>query len=145
MVLASHCVLRLPKTHLAITLLPAKGVVMWSLTTTNYMMSLQSPVGELIWVSRQKWVAMSCTPNHNHTRPADLLVPNWVLGKPAAFILSVTSLLNHKIILEASVTTGAAAQSKEQKKHCSNDAKCDELFGPVSSTSVTWRPLKMTM
>ena len=38
---------------------PAKGVVMWFLTTTNYMVSLQSPVGDLIWVSRWKWVAMS--------------------------------------------------------------------------------------
>ena len=31
------------------------------------------------------------------------------------------------IILEASVTTGAAALTTEQRKHCSNDAKCDEL------------------
>ena len=46
------------------------------------------------------------TPNHSHTHPAGLLVPNWVLGKPAAFDLSVTSPLNP--ILEASVTTGAA-------------------------------------
>ena len=30
------------------------------------------------------------TPNHSHTHPADPLVPNWVLGKPAAFDLSVT-------------------------------------------------------
>ena len=67
------------------------------------------------------------TLNHSHTRPADLLVPNWVLGKPAAFYLSVTSPLNPTIILEASVTTGAAARTTEQRKHCSNDAKCDEL------------------
>ena len=67
------------------------------------------------------------TPNHSHTHPADLLVPNWVLGKPAAFNLSVTSPLDPTIILEASVTTGAAAWTTEQRKHCSNDAKCDEL------------------
>ena len=66
-------------------------------------------------------------PNHSHTRPADLLVPNWVLGKPAAFDLSVTSLLNPTIILEVIVTTGAAARTTEQRKHCSNDAKCDVL------------------
>ena len=59
MVLAAHCAMRLPWTHLAITLLPAKGVVMWFPTTTNYVMSLQSSVSELIWVSRWKWVAMS--------------------------------------------------------------------------------------
>ena len=67
------------------------------------------------------------TPNHSHTRPADLLVPNWVLGKPAAFDLSVTSPFNPTIIMEAIVTTGAAARITEQRKHCSNDAKCDEL------------------
>ena len=55
------------------------------------------------------------TPNHSHTCPADLLVPNWVLGKPAAFNLSVTSPLNPTIILEASVTTGAAARTTEQR------------------------------
>ena len=61
--------------------------------------------------------------NHNHTRPADLLVPNWVLGKPAAFDLSVTSPLNPTTLLEASVTTGVAAQTTELRKHSSNDTK----------------------
>ena len=32
--------------------------------------------------------------SRKRTRPADVLVPNWVLGKPAAFDLSVTSTLN---------------------------------------------------
>ena len=45
---------------------------------------------------------------HSHTCPADLLVPNWVLAKPAAFDLSVTSPLNPTTLLEASVTTGVA-------------------------------------
>ena len=65
--------------------------------------------------------------NHSHTRPADLLVPNWVLGKPAAFDLSVTSPLNPTTLLEASVTTGVAALTTELKKHLSNDTKCKEL------------------
>ena len=56
MVHAAHCALRLPWTHLAIMLLPAKGVVMWFPATTNCVMSLQSPASELIWVSRWKWV-----------------------------------------------------------------------------------------
>ena len=67
------------------------------------------------------------TSNHSHTHPADLLIPNWVLGKPAAFDLSVTSSLNPTIVLEASVTTGVAAWTTEQRKHRSNDAKCNEL------------------
>ena len=67
------------------------------------------------------------TSNHSHTHPADLLVPNWVLGKPAAFDLSVISLLNPTILLEVSVTTGVAAWMTEQRKHCSNDGKCNDL------------------
>ena len=35
--------------------------------------------------------------SREHTYPADVLVPNWVLGKPAAFDLSVTSTLNAQI------------------------------------------------
>ncbi|KAL5463726.1 hypothetical protein EMCRGX_G032652 [Ephydatia muelleri] len=65
--------------------------------------------------------------NHSHTRPADLLVPNWVVGKPAAFDLSVTSPLNPTTLLEASVTTGVAALTTELRKHSSNDTKCKEL------------------
>ena len=65
--------------------------------------------------------------NHSHTRPADLLVPNWVLGKPAALDLSVTSPLNPTTLLEASVTTGVATLTTELRKHSSNDTKCKEL------------------
>ena len=65
--------------------------------------------------------------NHSHTRPADLLVPNWVLGKPAAFDLSVTSPLNPTTLSEASVTTGVAALTTELRRHSSNDTKCKEL------------------
>ena len=56
--------------------------------------------------------------NHSHTRPADFLVPNWVLGKPAAFDLTLS---------EVSVTTGVAALTTELRKHSSNDTKCKEL------------------
>ena len=35
--------------------------------------------------------------SRDRTCPADVLVPNWVLGKPAAFDLSVTSTLNVQI------------------------------------------------
>ena len=65
--------------------------------------------------------------NHSHTHPADLFVPNWVLGKPAAFDLSVTSPLNPTTLLKASVTTGVVALTTELRKHFSNDAKCNEL------------------
>ena len=100
---------------------------MWFLVTTNYVHYV---LAESCWRAHlgvQVDVGSNVTRNHNHTRPADLLVPNWVLGKPAVLNLSITSLLNPTIILEASVTTGPAAQTNEQRKHCSNDAKCDEL------------------
>ena len=57
--------------------------------------------------------------------PAQLtscMVPNWSVGKPADFDLSVTSPLNLNILLEAGVTAGA-----ELRKHEANDGKCREL------------------
>eukprot|EP00731_Ephydatia_muelleri_P002290 Em0001g2290a len=45
----------------------------------------------------------------SQSHPADVLVPNWDLGKPAAFDLSVTSTLQSSALLEASVMAGSAA------------------------------------
>ena len=61
--------------------------------------------------------------DQHRTRPADMLVPDWVLGKPAAFDITVTSSLNPSTFTEASVMAGSA----EQRKHHANDAKCSEL------------------
>ena len=44
--------------------------------------------------------------DERRTRPADVLVPNWDLGKPAAFDLTVASPLNQSILNEACVTAG---------------------------------------
>ena len=66
-----------PLGHHAVTCKRGGDVVS---TTTNCVMSLWSPVSKLIWVSRWKWVTNLT--NHSHTRLADLLFPNWVLGKP---------------------------------------------------------------
>ncbi|KAL5491864.1 hypothetical protein EMCRGX_G017229 [Ephydatia muelleri] len=68
MVLAAHCSLRLLWTHLAIMLLSAKGVVMWFHATTKYVMSLQSPVGELI-SGVQVEMGSNVAPNYSHTHP----------------------------------------------------------------------------
>ena len=65
--------------------------------------------------------------DEQRTWPADVLVPNWDLGKPAAFDLTVTSPLNPITLNEACVTARSSAQISEQKKHASNDAKCSEL------------------
>ena len=61
------------------------------------------------------------------TRPADVLVPNWDLEKPAAFDLTVASPLNQSILNEACVTAGSSARVSEQRNHASNDVKCSEL------------------
>ena len=65
--------------------------------------------------------------SRNRTRPADVLVPNWVLGKPAAFDLFVTSTLNAQIIQKACVTAGSAALAALICKHRVNDKRCREL------------------
>ena len=67
------------------------------------------------------------TSNHDHSRPADILLPNWALGKPAAFDISVTSPLNPKIVSVAGLSAGAAALSTEEHKHTENDPKCNAL------------------
>eukprot|EP00731_Ephydatia_muelleri_P011951 Em0006g845a len=63
----------------------------------------------------------------SQSRPANVLVSNRDLGKPAAFDLSVTSTLQSSALLEASVTAGSAAQLAENRKHNNSDKKCDEL------------------
>ena len=58
-------------------------------------------------------VGNNLTQDHDHTRPADVLVHNWSLGKPAAFDFCVTSSLNSLILSEAGVPSGAAAHASE--------------------------------
>ena len=54
------------------------------------------------------------------------LLPNWALGKPAAFDISVTSPLNPEIVSVAGLSAGADALSTELK-HMDNDPKCNAL------------------
>ena len=44
-----------------------------------------------------------------NTRPADVIVPNWSLRKPATFDLTIISPLNPFILSEAGVMAGSAA------------------------------------
>ena len=80
-----------------------------------------------------KYFIICKTGNHNKfVLPSsllmdDVIVPNWDLGKPVAFDLTVASPLNHSILTEACVTAGSSAQVSEQRKHASNDVKCSEL------------------
>ena len=65
------------------------------------------------------------TPDHDPSRPAGFPVHNCSQGKPAAFDFSVTSPL-HKLNL-SEVSSGAAAEASEIRKHNSNDGKCGDL------------------
>ena len=66
-------------------------------------------------------VGNNLTPDHDHTRPADVLVHNWSQGKPAAFDFSVTSPLNSLNLSEAGVSSGVAAEASEIRKHNRKD------------------------
>ena len=58
--------------------------------------------------------------DHLHTRPADVLLPNWICSKPAALDFTVVSPLGSSHIVEAGTTTGPAALSAEERKHIIN-------------------------
>ena len=68
-------------------------------------------------VSAQVEVGSGFGHDKHNTRPADVLVANWSLGKPAAFDLTVASPLNPSIFSEAGVTAGSAAKVAECRKH----------------------------
>ena len=77
---------------------------------------------------RQAHFRFQVDSDHSHSRPVDVLISNWVLGKTAACDLSVTSLLlNSKILSEARVTAGAVAHTTELRKNEANDVKCSDL------------------
>ncbi|KAL5483977.1 hypothetical protein EMCRGX_G020399 [Ephydatia muelleri] len=78
-------------------------------------------------VSAQVKVGSGFGHDKRNTRPADVLAPNWSLGKPAAFDLTITSPLNPSILSEAGVMAGSAALVAECHKHDLNDPKCSEL------------------
>ena len=80
-------------------------------------------------VSAQVKVGSGFGHDKHNTRPADVLVPNWSLGKPAAFDLTITSQLNPSILCEAGVTAGSAALVVECRKHDLNDPKCSSWAG----------------
>eukprot|EP00731_Ephydatia_muelleri_P005262 Em0002g1438a len=72
-------------------------------------------------------VGYGSSSEERHTRPADVLAANWMMGKPAAFDFTVTSPLTSSNLPEASVTAGSAAFAAEERKHKANDSKCAEL------------------
>ena len=66
--------------------------------------------------------------DHINSCPADILVQGWDRGKPAAFDVTVTSLLTPISLNNASASVGAAAFASECRKHAANDtSRCQEL------------------
>ncbi|KAL5499898.1 hypothetical protein EMCRGX_G011366 [Ephydatia muelleri] len=62
-----------------------------------------------------------------NSHPADILVQSWDRGHPAAFDVTVTSLLTPAILNISSIYEGAAGRVAEARKHTTNDAKCQDL------------------
>ena len=70
-----------------------------------------------------------------NTRPADVLVKDWVRGSPAAIDITVTSPLTPAMLRDASTSAGSAAFAAECRKHEANDTKCQELGWTLHSSS----------
>ena len=62
-----------------------------------------------MYLSAQVEVGSGFGQDKHNTRPADVLVLNWSLGKPAAFDLTVTSPQTPSILSEVGVMAGSAA------------------------------------
>ena len=63
----------------------------------------------------------------DQTRPADVLVPSWNLGKDAALDVTVVNPLNNINIEGAITTPGSVTTGASDRKHANNDQKCRDL------------------
>eukprot|EP00731_Ephydatia_muelleri_P036466 Em0260g3a len=70
-----------------------------------------------------------------NTRPADVLVQDWVRGSPAAIDITVTSPLTPAMLRDASTSAGSAAYTAECRKHEANDTKCPGAWMDMHSSS----------
>jgi hypothetical protein len=60
------------------------------------------------------------------TRPADILVPNWSMGKAGAFDITVVSPLTSENLSSSGAGDHNAVEKAATLKHKQNDAKCEE-------------------
>ena len=77
--------------------------------------------------SVQVEVGTGLFPDHSQSRPADILLQYWNLGRPVALDISVVSPLNPSTLAEAGATFGAVLEATESRKHQANDEKCSAL------------------
>ena len=69
-------------------------------------------------------VSNNSSRDHSKTCSADILLPNWFLGRTAALNVSITSPLNPVIFVGSGIVGPAATQATESRKH---RAKCSDL------------------
>ena len=81
---------------------------------------------------------------NNLRRPADVFVPAWTHGQPAAFDLAITSPQRQETLAQAALTVGHAATVYEihKRRHLRTEDKCRQqgiLFVPlVAEASGGW-------
>ena len=73
-----------------------------------------------VWLDGQLEVGHGSGGDSPNSRPADILVLNWMIGKPAAFDLIVVSPLNSNTLNEVGATSGSSAGKAEARKHNAN-------------------------
>jgi hypothetical protein len=81
----------------------------------------------------------------SQTRPADIFIPVWTLGQPAAIDLTVVHPLNPEYISNgASTATEECLEAAEERKNAVNGQKCKELGWQCVPMAVTvygvWGP-----
>ncbi|KAL5473429.1 hypothetical protein EMCRGX_G027913 [Ephydatia muelleri] len=89
-------------------------------------------------VSTQVEVGNGFGHGKRNTKPADALVPNWSLGKPAAFDLTVLTAkpnLSEAVPVVSDTAVSAALVTAECRKHDSNDSKCSEMGWKYTTSS----------
>ena len=72
-------------------------------------------------------VRSTLTPDGSQSRPADVLVRDWIAGRFAAFDFTVSSPLSITSLDQACTTSGSTAQAAEVCKHRAYGPKCSEL------------------
>ena len=78
------------------------------------------------------------------TRPADILIPTWSMGKSGAIDVTIAHPLNHTFLDGASAASVDCLEAAELRKHQENDPKCAELGWqclPIAATPYgSWGP-----
>ena len=68
------------------------------------------------WLGGQLEVGHRSGCDGTNSWPADILVPNWMIGKPAAFDLTVVSPLNSNTLNEVGATSGSGRSMQAQRQ-----------------------------